>query len=538
MNTSGTYYDLLGVSADASEEEIQEAYRDLVRETHPDINDDPNAREQMVELTKARDVLADAQKRAEYNAEQDITGGDTQETAHATTGTESVSSQSQYHDTGRTSHQRNPQSNSRSTTQNEEQTTGTGTHSTARAQTRSRRERNRRRRARTHTRTGTRARTSQTTSESGSIGTMPPRFYIKYLFHQSGRLFRDVYGEAIIMLIKFCTLEYFLRLLDRERVSSYLTSPTVLRLAAAFGLWWAIDRSIQELNGSKISGEGGVLLIGLCLFCSYLVHDLLKEYTDLIGDPLSERFDSIESIQFWLVIGANLLALGLLFWGMITVPFGGFFFAFGAVLFFLVFTLLHGVLATFILFMIGAEISETIFDKCFILGPVAGLLMSLAALFTPIYLTESLVSMIEELSTSTTIPLSTHPWISSQLVGQVGPVYAGVFINALIGSLMLGSWLWGLLTVWRLLTKAPWNDRFDHGYRIRPGFWNFLVVLPFVVYGWMSAYDIYSVSFPIGAVTISFRSGEVLLLFGVLPIVLAGFYMIRRQVEPWIQDIL
>jgi molecular chaperone DnaJ len=143
MNTSGTYYDLLGVSANASEEEIQEAYRDLVREIHPDINDDPNAREQMVELTKARDVLTDAQKRAEYDAEQDITGRDTQETAHATTGSESVSSQSQYHDTGSTTHQQTRQSTGRSTTQNGRRTTGTGTHSSAREQTRSRRERDR-----------------------------------------------------------------------------------------------------------------------------------------------------------------------------------------------------------------------------------------------------------------------------------------------------------------------------------------------------------------------------------------------------------
>jgi curved DNA-binding protein CbpA len=537
MSTSGTYYDLLGVSTDASEEEIQDAYRDLVRETHPDVNDDPNAREQMVELTKARDVLTDAQKRAEYDAEQDITGGGTQETTDATTGTESVSSQSQYHDTGQTSHQRTQQSAGRSTAQNGGQTRA-GTHSSAREQTRSRRERNRR--SRTHTRTGTRDRTSQTASESGSIGTISPRLYLKYLYSQRGRILRRGYQEAVVILFNICTLG-LIGFWSRERVRSYLISPTSLRLAAAFGLWWGVSYGIQQVNGNTVSGENGVLLIGLCLFGSYLGHDLLKEYTDLIGDPLSERFDSKGNSQFWLVIGANLLALGLVFWGMRTVPFGGVTFAFGAVVFFLVILALSGMIIMVILFAIGANVSETILEYIFILGPVLGLFTTLAYLFTSVFISKEggyLTDMAADLSVSLSLPVTAHPWISSQLIGQVGPVYAGVFINAVIGGLMLGSWFWSLLTVWRLLTKAPWNDRFGHGYRIRPGFWNFLVMLPFAIFAGMEVYDINLMSFSLGVIAISFTIDNVILLFGVLPILLAGFYMVRRQVEPWIQDIL
>ena len=37
------YYDVLGVSRDASPEELQQAYRRLARANHPDVNKDPGA---------------------------------------------------------------------------------------------------------------------------------------------------------------------------------------------------------------------------------------------------------------------------------------------------------------------------------------------------------------------------------------------------------------------------------------------------------------------------------------------------------------
>jgi molecular chaperone DnaJ len=62
------YYEVLGVSRDASAEEIKKAYRKLARQYHPDANrEDPDAEEKFKEVAEAYDVLSDSQKRARYD---------------------------------------------------------------------------------------------------------------------------------------------------------------------------------------------------------------------------------------------------------------------------------------------------------------------------------------------------------------------------------------------------------------------------------------------------------------------------------------
>lgn len=61
------YYEVLGVSKTASDDEIKSAFRKMAKKYHPDINKSPDAPEKFKEAQEAYSVLSDPSKRAQYD---------------------------------------------------------------------------------------------------------------------------------------------------------------------------------------------------------------------------------------------------------------------------------------------------------------------------------------------------------------------------------------------------------------------------------------------------------------------------------------
>lgn len=61
------YYEVLGISRDASEDDIKKAYRKLSKKYHPDLNKEEGAAEQFKEIQEAYDVVGDPSKRGQYD---------------------------------------------------------------------------------------------------------------------------------------------------------------------------------------------------------------------------------------------------------------------------------------------------------------------------------------------------------------------------------------------------------------------------------------------------------------------------------------
>jgi len=61
------YYEVLGVSKDATQDEIKRAYRKLALKFHPDRNKEAGAAEKFAECSEAYEVLSDKDKRQRYD---------------------------------------------------------------------------------------------------------------------------------------------------------------------------------------------------------------------------------------------------------------------------------------------------------------------------------------------------------------------------------------------------------------------------------------------------------------------------------------
>lgn len=66
------YYEILGISYTATQEEVKKAFRTLAKQYHPDVNKEDNATEMMQKITEAYEVLSDINKRKEYDKKLNI----------------------------------------------------------------------------------------------------------------------------------------------------------------------------------------------------------------------------------------------------------------------------------------------------------------------------------------------------------------------------------------------------------------------------------------------------------------------------------
>lgn len=68
MQPPRNYYAILGISRDATHDEIKKAFRKLARQYHPDVNsNDTQAEDKFKDINEAYDVLSDETKRADYD---------------------------------------------------------------------------------------------------------------------------------------------------------------------------------------------------------------------------------------------------------------------------------------------------------------------------------------------------------------------------------------------------------------------------------------------------------------------------------------
>ncbi len=82
------YYKVLGVSEQAGEEDIKQAYRKFAKKYHPDLNpNNPEAEEKFKNVVEAYEILGDTDKRKEYDLKRKKTetGGSNERTASAKT---------------------------------------------------------------------------------------------------------------------------------------------------------------------------------------------------------------------------------------------------------------------------------------------------------------------------------------------------------------------------------------------------------------------------------------------------------------------
>jgi curved DNA-binding protein CbpA len=512
---SESYYEILDVDPDASEETIREAYREKVKEHHPDQSDDPNAKDKFRQIREAKETLLDEKARRQYDRRQqrDAAGGNEQSGSDES-GQSSEEwareqrrreRQQQRKRQQRRRQQRQQRRERRQRREQREQSESTDSGTGGRSRDRAGRQTETRTREREETSSQERSRTA---NES-----------VRERAREGAQWLRDAYSAPRRWVYaNFRTMDA-----TKRYFSEKARSPTVLRLVAAVAM---IATAMQLTAGQSLSATAELAIVVGGVVTSYLLYAVVSplpfESTRSRG-----RFKPAGRSAIWPALAMNLTALGLFgiaaVRGVRTAGIG--------------FTMVVGIYTpvmwiVFGTFLTVAAIGVHLFFtdrgqplRSAKFGFGAAIIVLFVMTFTRVAGSNIFRSSLSEAVSSA----SRAPWLPWF---TIGPVNVGLFVNFMIALTIVGCLFGSVVAMGRYLTVVPWSDRFEHGYRVRPDAWNLAVVLPFIILGWMIFVGVPIVD--VGGFALS-RSLLWIAIF-ILPTFLAGAYLLRRQLEPYLQE--
>ena len=509
-----SYYDVLDVSSDASEETIKDAYREKVKEYHPDQSDDPNAQAKFRKVREAKETLLDSEARRRYDRRQGQ--GAAEEVGDDQNGSAESSEEWARKQRRQERQQRREQQRRQRQRryQRRERRQRRGRYGTSRGSGPGSRERSGRQ---TETRTREREETSSRERDRRANRSARDRVrsgisWMRDLYHRPRRWVRTLRRSPEVV---------------RQLVVDVAKSPTTIRLSAAVALMLTVTQIALVVGLSPTTSPtiGFVIVLG-SLIVSYATYAVVSPLP--FEEPRSRgRFKPAGRSPIWPAVAMNLLGFGLFgLAAMNGAEAAGIAFTMGAGIYAVVLFLIFAFTFTFLLMGASRYLTGYIFAyRSLKYGLLTAPIGAVFVMFTRYTDGATLPDKVSDIIGAA----STNPWVSPF---AVGPFYLGAFMNFVIALVIIGCLLGSVLTMCRYLTVVPWSDRYEHGYRVRPAIWNLIAIAPFIVLGWMYFTGVSVVDLGM----IELRQAALWIGVFVLPTILAGAYIIRRQIEPRLQQ--
>lgn len=497
-----SYYELLGVEPDASPEEIETAYRETVKQVHPDKNDGPDAEETFMRVQEAHSVLTDPEQRAQYDRRQsatETTESDTDPNGAAGADQRAHDGSSPNEHAGR---QREQQADSDEGKRHRRRSSWTDRSDPNRSAT----QRTSRSRASEH--------------ESGSL-------HRGSVWDTRQSIIVDaVWKGCVTLLWAVGTMIAVVRCprrlaVDRAGLRNAVTTPTGIRISATVAFVLGATIVAGYLGHQPHESPGiGLTIVVAGLIGSYAGYDLL--FPTPYYEPTRQRYDPHGTQRLWPIVATNLFGIGLVAVALIGgAPTGG--------------------IAFTVVVLLPVAVSLLLSD---LVRPTtspdhsAGVRHLLGALTRSVSVLPALVIgllVFTQWGLDAPAMLDSGGWTTATPWFRrltLGGMHVGLVLNLVVGVFVCASLLWSMYAMCLHLTAAPWTDRYSYGYQVRPGPWNLLVAGPFVVVGWMVVAGVATIEIPVGVSTITITQQGLLMALFFLPSVVTGLYILRRRLEP------